>query len=223
MFTGLIEDIGTVRRLSPLPRGARLEVATHLPLHEVKVGDSIAVMGACLTVTELRGEGVFGVDVSGESLDRTRLGGLRPGDRVHLERALRANGRLDGHIVQGHVDGLGEVVRNERDGLAWQLVVRAPVALWPELCEKGSVAVDGVSLTVNELLPPDAFRLTLVPHSATATLLAGYPVGRAVHLETDVLAKYVRRMLSVQGSMHAPAHPPGGIEAALRRNGWLDG
>lgn len=201
MFTGLVADIGQVRAIERGARSAVLQVATSLPAAEFELGESIAVNGACLTVTS-RSAGVFCADVSSETLARTALGQLGPGARVHLERALRVGDRLGGHFVQGHVDGVGRIERIDRDDTAWQVTVALDDGLLSEIVPKGSIAIDGVSLTVNDVLP-SGIRLTIVPFTADSTLLTAGPVGRGVNVETDVLGKYVRGTL--QGRVARPA------------------
>lgn len=213
MFTGLIEDRGRVVSSRRTGSDIRLELRTALPTAEIRLGDSIAVNGVCLTATATTAD-TFSADVSVETVERTALSGLQPGSPVHLERAVKVGDRLDGHIVQGHVDAVGTVVRNERDGKSWQLWIDVPPAIHPEICEKGSIAVDGVSLTVNELTP-NGFRLTIVPFTSDKTMLAEYRAGRSVNIETDVIGKYVRRLL--QGS--APRVGP--VESMLQRFGYL--
>jgi riboflavin synthase len=203
MFTGLIEDLGRIRSMRRTGNALRVEITTSLPLDTIRLGDSIAVNGACLTATDL-GSDWFAADASSETVERTALSGLRAGSPVHLERALQWGGRLDGHIVQGHVDGVGQVVRNQLDNGSWQIWIRPPAALLPEICEKGSIAVDGVSLTVNELRG-DMFRLTVVPFTTTRTRVHEYRVGDAVNVETDILGKYVRRLLDARPAQSGPA------------------
>lgn len=198
MFTGLIEDIGTIRRLVRAGQDVHLEVDTSLPLDEVRLGDSIAVNGACLTVKSIGG-GAFGADVSSETLARTGLGGLGAGARVHLERALRPVDRIGGHLVQGHVDGVGTVVEVRRGSGAWDLWVSLPSELLPEVVEKGSIALDGVSLTVNAL-DGDRIRLTIVPHTTEQTCLGTWSTGYRMNVETDILGKYVRRQLECRAT-----------------------
>jgi riboflavin synthase len=192
VFTGLIEEAGRVAELRPAGGGARLVVAAEAVLDGLRVGDSVAVSGACLTAVEVTGEG-FAADCVAETLRRTSLGGLAPGDRVNLERPMRLGDRLDGHLVQGHVDGVGTVraVRPEGEGAA--LEVAAPAGLLRYVVEKGSVAVDGVSLTVAERLA-DGFAVALIPHTMAVTTLGPQAVGRAVNLEVDVVAKYVESL-----------------------------
>jgi riboflavin synthase len=183
MFTGLIEELGALRARN----GPRFTFEAELVTGDAKVGDSIAVNGCCLTVVEL-GPGTWSADVVGETLSRTNLGDLRVGDPVNLERPLRLADRLGGHVVQGHVDGLGEVVSPAPD-----LVVRTPDTRY--LVEKGSVAVDGVSLTV-VAVTEDTFGVAVIPHTAAVTTLGRRRVGDTVHLEFDILAKYVERLLA---------------------------
>ena len=201
MFTGLIEEGGRVAAIRPGERGARLEVEASVVLDGLELGDSVAVNGTCLTAVEIGPSG-FAVDCVAETLRRTALGGLAPGDRVNLERPMRLGDRLDGHLVQGHVDGVGTVRSATPEGESTVLEVAAPEALLRYVVEKGSIAVDGVSLTVAGRLP-DAFTVALIPHTMAVTTLGPQAVGRAVNLEVDVVAKYVE-------SLAAPYAPPGG-------------
>jgi riboflavin synthase len=193
MFTGLVEDTGTVVAVAPRGAGKSLAIRTRIPLDEVRIGDSIAVNGACLTAEHCEGD-VFTALAGRETVSRTTLGGLRAGETVHLERALKLGDRLGGHLVQGHVDGVGAVRRSVDAGESWILWVSLPDALSRYVAEKGSLCVDGVSLTVNELAE-GAVRLNLVPHTAAATRLVGLKAGALVNLEVDIVAKYVERLL----------------------------
>ncbi len=205
MFTGIVAAVGQIVDVQPLTDGAgaatrqtgsRLTVdAGALDLSDVAVGDSIAIQGACMTAVRIE-DGRFVVDVSQESLSRT-VGLSRRGD-VNLEKALRLADRLGGHLVSGHVDGLGTVVRFEPVGESWLLVVKAPQALARYLAYKGSITVNGVSLTVNAVDDqPDgcAFSINLIPHTIGATTLGSLAAGDAVNLEIDMIARYVERML----------------------------
>ncbi|TVR01494.1 MAG: riboflavin synthase [Deltaproteobacteria bacterium] len=212
MFTGLIEDIGSVRRVERSGRDSRFVFTTTIPLADVQPGDSIAVNGACLTVTEIDGAS-FAALASSETLERTALGERRAGDHVHLERALRLGDRLGGHLVQGHVDGVGTLAKQEQDARAWHLWFRLPVSLLGEVVEKGSIAVDGVSLTVNAV-ETDRVRLTIVPFTAEKTTLTRMAVGTRVNIETDVLGKYVARQLALKGA-------DGSLSGLLQRYGYL--
>jgi riboflavin synthase len=201
MFTGLVEEGGTVLEVRPGEAGARLVVGARRVLEGLAVGDSVAVSGACLTAVEVL-DGAFAVDCVAETLRRTTLGGLGPGDRVNLERPMRLGDRLDGHLVQGHVDGVGTVRGARAEGESTVLEIAPPPELLRYVVEKGSIAVDGVSLTVAARLP-DAFTVALIPHTMAVTTLGPQAAGRAVNLEVDVVAKYVE-------SLAAPYAPPGG-------------
>jgi len=207
MFTGIVSAVGRLVDIESLGAadgfGKRLTIATPAAfLDDVGVGDSIALAGACMTVTDLDpGAGRFGVDISAESLARTA--GLDQPGEVNLEKALRAGDRLDGHLVSGHVDGVGRVAGFTPVGESWRLQVEAPSALARFLAVKGSVAVDGVSLTVNSVEDSPAgcvFAVNLIPHTVACTTLRGLVVGRAVNLEIDPIARYVERMLGAAAS-----------------------
>ena len=192
MFTGIIAAVGKIGRVEPAKGGLRLAIdAGELGLSGIKIGDSIAVNGACLTVVK-RGKKSFGVDVSRETL-RCTTGLDQPGE-VNLERALTLSGRLDGHLVLGHVDGVGKVVRFEAAGKSRLLSVRAPADLVRYIARKGSIAVHGVSLTVNAVRGVE-FEVNLIPHTLAATTLRHLRVGDRVNLEVDPLARYAERLL----------------------------
>ena len=194
MFTGIVEELGTVVRLDRRGADARLEVAGPNVVVGTRPGDSIAVDGVCLTVVELAGD-TFGVDVMPETLDRTALGALEAGARVNLERAVRADGRLDGHLVQGHVDGVG-TLRSRTPGERWDdLAFDCPAALARYIAEKGSIAVSGVSLTVT-WVEEAAFGVSLIPTTLEVTTLGRLVPGDPVNLEVDVIAKYVERLVT---------------------------
>ncbi|MBI2372286.1 MAG: riboflavin synthase [Deltaproteobacteria bacterium] len=193
MFSGIIEDVGRVRRMERRGESARLDVETKLPVTELRLGDSVAVSGACLTVVAL-GERSFTVDVSPETLRRTTLGELRPQDPVNLERALRLSDRLGGHLVNGHVEGTAEVTAIRREANAILLTFRVSPALARYVVEKGCIAVDGVSLTVNAVRGPE-FSVAVIPFTAAETTLGGRRVGDRVNVETDIIGKYVERFL----------------------------
>jgi riboflavin synthase len=197
MFTGLVEALGTVRRVTATGAGRDLVVAEPALAPELALGESVAVNGACLTVVERDAE-TFRFQAGPETLARTNLGELGPGDRVNLERSLRLGDRLGGHLVQGHVDGVGRVAERRRGG-DWELVWFAcPPELAAQLVSKGSVAVDGVSLTVVDVTA-DGFSVALIPHTLEHTTLGRRPVGSKVNLETDLLAKYVWKRLRAGG------------------------
>lgn len=226
VFTGLIEEVGALRRVNAIHDGARLEVAAQRVLEGVALGDSIAVNGVCLTVTGFTKES-FHVDAVPETMRRTNLGKLRVGDRVNLERALAVGARFGGHIVSGHVDGTGRLQRRDPDGNAVVLTVQAVPALMRYIADKGSVCVDGVSLTVMDVTDK-AFRVSVIPHTGTATTLLLSPVGAMLNLECDVIAKYVERLLAIPAGGSAPldgdiAVPDGGRLSAdfLRDHGFV--
>ncbi|MGL5910034.1 MAG: riboflavin synthase [Phycicoccus sp.] len=197
MFTGIVEELGTVTAVKAATQSARLTVHGPLVTADVTHGASIAVSGVCLTVVE-SGAGWFTADVMAETLDRSTLGGLRPGDRVNLERAMAATSRFGGHVVQGHVDGTARLVARE-PGERWEMVrFTLPGQLAPYLVEKGSVTVDGVSLTVVDVAGGEEFSVSLIPTTLALTTLGGLRVGGAVNLEVDVLAKYVERLLATR-------------------------
>ena len=192
MFSGIVRGLGKILMAESRNGGVRLGIRTELS--GIDVGASVAVNGVCLTVTEAK-DGTLFFDAVGATLLRTRLGELRPGDRVNLEPSLRLGDALDGHLVTGHVDGLGLIrARETGQGAVW-FTISAPAELMAQIALRGSVAVDGVSLTVAEV-KADAFRVSIVPFTLEATLFGEYETGRRVHLETDALAKYVERVMS---------------------------
>jgi riboflavin synthase len=192
VFTGLVEDIGTVERIDATEDGARLEIATKLA-GQLSAGDSVAVNGACLTTADVDG-GRFAADVMNQTLERTSLGPLEPGERVNVELPLRFGDRLGGHLVQGHVDGTGDVARVSDDGFARRLTIEAPEELRRFVVERGSVSVDGVSLTV-AAVTERGFEVVLIPETLERTTLGDASEGTRVNLELDVIARYVDRLL----------------------------
>jgi len=194
MFTGIVEAIGTVREFSRQGEGARVHIGAGPLAEGLRIGDSIAVEGACLTVTALRGDG-FTADLSVETLARTTLTRLRPGARVNLERPLRLGDRLGGHLVSGHVDAVGQIAERVPQDDGEFIRIRFPRELGPLLVMKGSVAVDGISLTVAEL-SRDTFGVALIPHTLGHTTLSNKRVGDPVNLEADLLGKHVARLLA---------------------------
>jgi riboflavin synthase len=194
MFTGIIEELGTVAAIESRAAGARLNVRCSTVMDGTREGDSIAVNGVCLTAVAPRPDG-FSADVSPESLQRSNLGALRPGSKVNLERPLSPSGRLGGHIVQGHVDGTGEFLSLDDLGHGnWWLRVRYPDDLDPFLVLKGSIAIDGISLTIADL-SAGVLAVTIIPHTIRNTTLGGYRTGAKVNLECDILAKHVEKLL----------------------------
>ena len=194
MFTGIITAVGNVAALEPKGGDVRLRIHTgKLPLKDLVVGDSIAVSGVCLTAVELPGDG-FWADVSGETLSRTTLGKLKPGDAVNLEKALTPSTRLGGHLVSGHVDGVGTVLRRRDDGRSVQFRIQAPDGLARYIAEKGSICLDGISLTVNGVQGA-VFDLNIVPHTLSETTMGEFEPGRQVNLEVDIIARHLERLL----------------------------
>jgi riboflavin synthase len=193
MFTGLVSDIGVLERLTPRQGGARLAVRPgRLPVEALSLGESIACSGACLSVVE-RGGGLVSFEAVPETLARTTLGGWRPGTRINLERALSVGDRLGGHLVLGHVDGVGEVLRRVPEGQGARLTVSLPAEIAPLVAEKGSVAIDGVSLTV-AAVGRDRFEVALIPDTLARTTLGEAGPGARVNLEADVVARHVARL-----------------------------
>ncbi|WP_397451166.1 riboflavin synthase [Pseudomonas sp. NA-150] len=221
MFTGIIESIGSIRAITPKGGDVRVYVATgKLDLSDVKLGDSIAVNGVCLTAVELPGDG-FWADVSRETLDCTAFVDLKAGSPVNLEKALTPTTRLGGHLVSGHVDGVGEIVSREDNARAIQFRVRAPRELAKYISHKGSITVDGTSLTVNAVNGAE-FELTIVPHTLAETIMAEYKPGRQVNLEVDLLARYMERLLLGDKAAEPTDPSKGGItESFLAANGYL--
>ncbi|MGC2458746.1 MAG: riboflavin synthase [Gallionellaceae bacterium] len=196
MFSGIIADIGTITRTEDRNGGLRLSVETHaLGMDDVQLGDSIAVNGVCLTVVK-KSSNEFSMDVSRETLDCT-VGLDRQGALVNLEKALRLSDRLGGHLVSGHVDGVGEVVAFNDTGESWRLVVRTQHQLAKYIAVKGSITINGVSLTVNQVAGRE-FAVNLIPHTLSVTTLSQLRAGAKVNLEIDLIARYVERMLAAQ-------------------------
>jgi len=214
MFTGLVEGVGHISATKRMAEGLRLGLKSPFPVAELALGESVAVSGACLTVVAVKGQ-VFQVEVSPETLARTTLALKKAGDRVNLERALRLGDRLGGHLVTGHVDGLGVLTERREGPEHLKLAFELPEALAPLVIEKGSIAVEGVSLTVNQVRGR-AFTVNVVPYTAKKTTLADLKVGDRVNLETDIIGKYVVRLLGP----HLP--DKSGLTAEfLARHGFL--
>ena len=216
MFTGIIEDKGKVIRVEPRGQTKRLTVELSTGLTEIHLGDSINVNGACLTVVEKKGQGI-GLDLSAETLQRTNLSEIKEGDEVNLERALRLSDRLGGHIVTGHIDGIGVVIEERREGDFLRLRVRIPGQVPKYVVRKGSIAIDGISLTVNEC-QGEEIEMTLIPYTLQKTTLLRKRVGDRVNVEADILGKYVEKLL---GREDAKSRGLGW--ATLREHGFLKG
>ena len=219
MFTGIVEAKGEIVSLTPKGGDVTLRIRSGaLDLSDVQLGDSIAVNGVCLTAVTLPGDG-FSADVSGETLRLTTLGNLRAGSIVNLEKALTPTTRLGGHLVSGHVDGLGEVVSMQPDARSIRFDIRAPDALAKYIAHKGSITVDGISLTVNSV-DGAVFSLNIVPHTQQMTTIAEWKPGSKVNLEVDVIARYLERLL--MGERAAQPGEAGGISMTfLAEHGYL--
>ena len=194
MFTGIIEDFGKIIGLRTSGRGKRLTIESGFPLDQTKIGDSIAVSGACLTAVVIQGK-KFEVDVSPETLDKTTLCTAKIGDRVNLERALRLSDRLDGHLVSGHIDGTGKIIQKKKVGNVQIITIGVPESLSDYMIEKGSVAVDGISLTINKC-DRQNFEVSIIPHTSILTTIGFKKIGDNVNIETDMIGKYVERFIS---------------------------
>lgn len=203
MFTGLVEERGEVLAVEGAPTGRRMWIGARAVLADAAIGDSIAVSGCCLTVVE-RGADRFAVDIVPETLARTTLGGWARGEGVNLERSLRLDQRLGGHLVQGHVDGVGTVRQVIAEGEGRRIAIEVPPGLARFVAEKGSLAVDGVSLTVATVATAartgdTVYEIALIPHTLERTVAGGYVAGRRVNLEVDLLARYLDRLLEARG------------------------
>ncbi len=203
MFTGIVEEVGVIRQIRRGAHSSVLTIGAETVLSDLKVGDSVAVNGVCLTATSL-GSGFFTADVMHETLRRSSLGSLTSGSRVNLERAMAANGRFGGHIVSGHIDGMGQILALRDEGNAVWITIAAPPELLRGIVEKGSVAIDGVSLTVAAVTDQD-FSVSIIPHTGGQTTLLHRRPGEQVNLETDIIGKYVSRLLAPERA------PKGGI------------
>lgn len=219
MFTGIIESVGQVRDMQPRGGDLRLVIAVgKLAMGDVALGDSIAVNGVCLTAVEVADD-YFAADVSNETLSLTSLGQLSRGSAVNLEKALTLSTRLGGHLVSGHVDGLGEVISRHDDARSVRFSVRAPDGLAKYIAAKGSITVDGTSLTVNKV-EGAVFELNIVPHTLQETIMGGYQAGTKVNLEVDLVARYLERLLLGDKAAHTDAAPSGITESFLKQNGF---
>jgi riboflavin synthase len=203
MFTGIIEAVGTIKAINVNTQGARLVIDTNgLDMSDVKLGDSIATNGICLTVVDFnnaKSNGSYSADVSKETLQRTGFASYQVGSKVNLETAMLASTRFGGHMVSGHVDGVSEILAINNNGNSWEYWLSMPSDLAHYIAEKGSVTIDGTSLTVNALVENGSsgkFRLTIVPHTVKETIFANYQVGSKVNIEVDLIARYLERLLT---------------------------
>jgi len=218
MFTGIIEGLGAIAAIRPSGQGRRLTVDADFELSGSKIGDSISVSGACLTAVRIAGRR-FDADVSPETTAKTTFGAARVGERVNLERAMRLSDRIDGHLVSGHIDGIGVIASREAVGNVLVVTISVPEELARFMIVKGSVAVDGISLTINTL-EPGRFSVCIIPHTAGLTTVGVKPKGERVNIEADMIGKYVERFLSArQGPAAAP--PSGVTVEMLARAGFM--
>jgi riboflavin synthase len=220
MFTGIIEAVGKIEKIEAKSGDSRFTINVgKLDVNDVALGDSIACNGVCLTAVEF-GDSYYVADVSNESLALTTLGNIKPGHVVNLEKALTPSSRLGGHLVSGHVDGIGEIVAVKNESRSIQFEIKPPQDLAKYIAKKGSITVDGVSLTVNEL-KGDNFMLNLVPHTLQETTAKDYKVGSKVNLEVDLLARYIERLLQGQGH-NSEQNPNSKIDLGfLAKNGFV--
>ena len=194
MFTGIIEAVGEIKKIIPLENGIRIEITSGgLDLSDLRIGDSIATNGVCLTITTLMGD-TISMEVSRETLNCTQGLGVR-GGRVNLEKAMQLSDRINGHLVSGHVDGVGKIIKLEQVGESYMLAIRPPVSLMRYIAKKGSITVNGVSLTVN-LITEDEFRVNLIPHTLAVTTFKELKKNMEVNLEVDMLARYLEKFLT---------------------------
>lgn len=219
MFTGIIEEIGEVQAIQRGAKSARLTIKGAVVLQDAGIGDSIAVNGVCLTVTGISGQS-FTADVMAESMRRTALGALTVGSRVNLERAMAANGRFGGHIVSGHIDGTGTIREMKREDNAVWVTVDADAGILRYIIEKGSIAIDGISLTV-AYVDDTCFKVSLIPHTARETTLLSKAAGDRVNLENDVIGKYVEKLIRTADAPDKAAAGSGLDTEFLMKHGYL--
>ncbi|MGD8251857.1 MAG: riboflavin synthase [Desulfobacterales bacterium] len=219
MFTGIIEGMGHISALRTTDKGTRMTIEAGFSLKDVSLGDSIAVNGACLTAAHIE-HSRFAADLSPESMTTTTFGNARPGDKVNLERALRLSDRLDGHLVSGHVDGTGTLRSRTRSGNAILVRIEAPEHIIRYMIHKGSVAVDGVSLTINQITA-DAFDVSIIPHTASLTTVGLKQPGERVNIETDLIGKYVERFIKPRDRATAHSERKGIDLDFLTRTGFM--
>jgi riboflavin synthase len=219
MFTGIIESLGTIQRVVSRGEGKILHIRCDLDLTHTRIGDSIAVNGACLTAVSLK-KHEFSVDMAPETVARTTFKAAAPGMRVNIERAMQLSSRIDGHLVSGHIDGTGTVTAIEKNSNAVIWTIAVDKALAGDMIEKGSVAVDGISLTINQITDKH-FRVSIIPHTAKVTTIGIKQIGDLVNIETDMLGKYVRKCVTQTAANDFEKKPKGVSMALLAKNGFL--
>jgi len=205
MFSGIVEEMGAIQSIEKGLAGAKFSILASVILDDLHVGDSVSVSGACLTVTKLEGQS-FSVDVSTETLNCTILGQITVGTPVNLERAMKLNARMGGHMVTGHVDGIGALRAREQDGNAIYLTIEAPQDIMRYCVAKGSITIDGISLTINAVMDR-SFAVAIIPHTAKVTTMGLKQIGDAVNLESDLIGKYVERLLQANSMLPTPPSP----------------
>jgi len=220
MFTGIIEGIGKVKQISLSGGDMRLSVVSPFDMSDSKVGDSISVNGVCLTITDIRDQTIH-ADISGETLASSTLGRLKPGDEVNLERALRLMDRLGGHIVTGHVDGVGKILKKEQAQRSWRIRIGISKDLATYIIEKGSIAVDGISLTINHC-QNTIFEVNVIPETGRKTTLLRKKEGDPVNIETDFLGKYIEKLIKKERISEKDSASPVIDREMLRRYGFGD-
>lgn len=213
MFTGIVSELGEIVSVRRHGGGAVLTVKARAAANSAAIGDSIAINGVCLTVTAVDG-GAMSFDLSNETIKSAAIEGLKGGDRVNIEQSLRADGKLGGHFVTGHVDAVGKIRRKTKEGDAWKFEISAPAGIIGLLVEKGSVAIDGISLTVVDVLK-DSFTVVIIPHTTNVTTMGFKGEGSTVNLEADIIGKYVARLLGKSRS-------DGNLMDALKREGFVN-
>jgi len=194
MFTGLIEEVGRISAINAGQNSYQFSIKANKVLEDVKIGDSVCTNGACLTVTAITSQG-FTVDVMSETVEKTNFSELKIGSKVNLERALRLSDRLGGHLVSGHIDGIGKIKAINKDDIAWRIHISTTPIILHQMLDKGSIAIDGISLTIIKVAA-DSFEVSIIPHTAEETTLLRKNINDTVNLETDMIGKYVQRFLS---------------------------
>jgi riboflavin synthase len=219
MFTGIIEATGKIASIQSKEGDSLIKIsANHFDMSDVHLGDSIAVNGVCLTVIKFT-ESEFTADVSAETLSRSIFRDCKVGDMVNLEKALLANSRLGGHMVSGHVDGIGEVIKRFQDARSWRFIIKAPKEISHYIAEKGSITIDGISLTVNSVTGSE-FDVNIVPHTIQETSMSTFNVGTRVNLEVDLIARYLERLLSKDSPSEYVESKQSITEEMLRKSGF---
>lgn len=218
MFTGIVEELGVCKGIAKARSGAKLTVESKICSSDAKAGDSISINGACLTAVGINGKNIS-FDASEETLKRTNIGKLKPGEHVNIERSLKAGSRMGGHFVTGHIDCTGEIAKKERKGEYFKIEIQIPSVFMNYLVEKGSVAVDGISLTVNSV-KDDRFSMMVIPHTLAITTLGRKRAGDKVNIEVDILSKYVEKLTKTTPK-HTGKQPANITKSLLREHGFI--